>query len=593
LPVHPAMDGKPITRKEVAAMSRSVCLGLCLVALLGLLSYGPKKEMYPCRWVYVTSSLGDDSQMQRVKDIAKVAAEHGINGILFSAGMDEIDLRGPEYIQRLKEVNDYCKNLGVEIIPGLFSIGYGGSLMAHNKNLSEGLPVKNALFQVKGGQAVLIPDPPVKVVNGSFEKYDDNQVDGFSFSGKLGEVIFVDKEIVKEGKASLRLENLESRAEDAGRLSQEIAVAPYRCYSLSCWFKTEGVDPSKPFSSGNLRLRALGPDGRQLLWTNVNAPASGDWFKTELGFNSLNYDKVVLSVGVEEAQKGKIWIDDLRVEEVGLVNVLRRPGTPLTVAGDKDGAVFEEGRDYETVADPDLNFRFDHQGPAIKLAAGSRIKEGAKLRVSWYHGITVYDGQVTVCMSEPQVYDIWRTQTKMIQETLAPKKFFLHMDEMRAGGTCEACLNRGLPMAQILGDCITRTAGIIREANPQAEIFIWSDMLDPNHNASNRQNYYYHTNENFYGSWNYVPKDLVIACWYYEKRKESLAHFSSLGFRTLAGAYYDADDLENPKGWLEDLDKTPGAVGIMYTTWLDKYALLPDFGDLVSQPRVLIPLPVK
>ena len=71
--------------------------------------------------------------------------------------------------------------------------------------------------------------------------------------------------------------------------------------------------------------------------------------------------------------------------------------------------------------------------------------------------------------------------------------------------------------------------------------------------------------------------------WYYEKRHESLAHFSGLGFKTLAGAYYDGDTLENPKGWLEALDRTPAAIGIMYTTWQNKYDLLAPFGDLVSK----------
>jgi hypothetical protein len=72
-------------------------------------------------------------------------------------------------------------------------------------------------------------------------------------------------------------------------------------------------------------------------------------------------------------------------------------------------------------------------------------------------------------------------------------------------------------------------------------------------------------------------------CWYFDKRAPSLAHFSGNGFRTFAGAYYDGDTLDNPKGWLEALDATPDAIGIMYTTWLDKYGLLADFGDLVSR----------
>jgi hypothetical protein len=52
---------------------------------------------------------------------------------------------------------------------------------------------------------------------------------------------------------------------------------------------------------------------------------------------------------------------------------------------------------------------------------------------------------------------------------------------------------------------------------------------------------------------------------------------------TAAGAYYDGDTLDNPKGWLEALDGTPGAAGIMYTTWQNKYGLLAGFGDLMGR----------
>ena len=76
-----------------------------------------------------------------------------------------------------------------------------------------------------------------------------------------------------------------------------------------------------------------------------------------------------------------------------------------------------------------------------------------------------------------------------------------------------------------------------------------------------------------------------IACWNYDTREKSLPFFSKLGFQTLGAGYYDADDLKNVQGWLESLDKTPGAVGIMYTTWESKFKLLPDFGDLVSKRK--------
>ena len=73
-----------------------------------------------------------------------------------------------------------------------------------------------------------------------------------------------------------------------------------------------------------------------------------------------------------------------------------------------------------------------------------------------------------------------------------------------------------------------------------------------------------------------------MACWYYEIRDKSLKFFSEQGFKTFGAAYYDADDLTNPKDWLKSLKATPNAEGIMYTTWEKKYGLLAGFGDLVS-----------
>lgn len=104
-------------------------------------------------------------------------------------------------------------------------------------------------------------------------------------------------------------------------------------------------------------------------------------------------------------------------------------------------------------------------------------------------------------------------------------------------------------------------------------------MIDPAHNA--RDNYYGVVGD-YSGSWEYVPSDLTVMCWYHGIRDRSLAFFSGLGFATAGAAYYDADDLENPRQWLQSLHQTPGARGIMYTTWETKYRLLGGFGDLVS-----------
>jgi len=529
---------------------------------------------YPHRWVFVSSSLRSDREVSRIEGIVKTASEHGLNGMVLSAGLDRLDLQSPEYLQRLAKVKETCEKLGVEIVPNIFSAGYGSAVLAHNRNLAAGIPVRDAPFMVKDGQARLEPDPAVRIVNGGFEEHEGDRLKGFRFHDRPGEVSFVDTAVYHAGQASLRFEGFGRFEHGHARAMQQIEVRPARCYRLSCWVKTEGLQPENAF-----RIQVLGPEGRNLAPYDPDVASTGDWRRVVMGFNSLDCDKVNLYVGAWGGRAGRFWIDDLEVQEVALLNVLRRPGTPVTVRSERTGGLYEEGRDYETLRDEQLNFRFDHEPPAIKLRPGGPIEEEERLKVSYYHGIGVNRGQVTICMSEPEVYDIWKTQAELMHRRLAPARYLLSMDEIRAGGGCQACKQRKLSMAQILGDCITRQVAILREVNPKAQVLIWSDMLDPNHNAHGD---YYLVEGDFTGSWEYVPKDLVIVCWYYEKRSESLGFFSAQGFQTLAGAYYDGDTLENPRGWLDVLDRTPGAVGIMYTTWQNKYDLLAPFGDLLA-----------
>lgn len=546
---------------------------LILTLLLSFLNSLCQGKDYAYRWVYVSRSLRRDSDVVDIKSIVKTASEHGLNGMILAAGLDRLDRQPQDYFSRLEQVKRICKESNIEIIPIIFSVGYGGSILSQDRNLAAGIPVKDALFVVENSQANLLPDPAVEIVNAGFEEYDGNRFTGYRFHDRPGEVSFRDKSIFKSGKASLRFENFGKYEHGHARVMQELKVHPRRCYRLSCQVKTEQLEPY-----GSFRISVLSTEGRNLAPWDPAVPSTTDWRKVVMGFNSLDCDRVRVYVGVWGGKSGRFWVDDLQVEEVGLLNVLRRPGTPVTLRSEKTGVIYEEGKDFAEITDPRLNFRFDHDPPAIKILSTGRIKNGEHLRVSYYHGIAINRGQVSACMSEPEVYEIWKNQARLIHEHLAPAKYLLSMDEIRAGGGCRACKKRKMTMAQILGDCVTKQVAIIREVNPKAEILIWSDMLDPNHNAHDN---YYLVEGDFTNSWNYVPKDLVIVCWYYNKRVESLKFFSSLGFKTLAGAYYDGDTLENPRGWLEVLEYTPNACGIMYTTWQNKYELLGPFGDLV------------
>ena len=505
-------------RKSLVPLVVAAGAAICWIAV------GQTAKVYPKRWVYVSRSLRSDADVEAIRNIVETSARHGLNGMVLAGGLDRVDIQPPEYFARLRQVKEICDRNKVEIIPTGFNVGYGGAIMSHDRELAEGMPVKGALFVARGGAAQFQPDDPQAVQSSGTE--------------------------------------------------QTVKVKPYRSYRIQARVRVEGASPRS-----QINIRAVAPDGRNLNYFEGRVSGT-DWQVVHSGFNSWYADSVVLSLSAGR-RGGKLFVEDLTLQEVGLVNVIRRRGTPVQVRNDRTGAVYEEGRDFERIEDPLRNYRFDHDSPAIRLTASSRIKDGDRLRVDYYHGLTIYSGQTPACISEPRVMEIWRKQFPILQKELAPKTYLLALDEVRMGGTCEDCRRqtKTKSMARILGDYATELREMIRGVNSNAEVFVWSDMFDPNHNARDK---YYLVDGDYTGSWNYLPKDMRIACWYFERRDLSLKHFSSLGHQTFAGAYYDADNLENPKGWLESLDRTPNAVGIMYTTWERKYDLLAPFGDLVS-----------
>jgi hypothetical protein len=412
--------------------------------------------------------------------------------------------------------------------------------------------------------------------NGGFEQFHADRFTAFEKQDEPGRRTFVDTSISHFGKASLRIENFGDTKAGIARVAQEVRVTPYRCYRVSAWVRTEDAAPASLFS-----IKAIAPDGRDLSPFEPPAPApTSGWRQVTTAFNSWDFDRIELNFGVFEGVKGKVWMDDVNLEEVGLMNIVRREGTPLTVRDEVTGTVYEEGRDIAPVTDQNLDFQWTHEMPFIRLLPASRIRNGARLRVSYYHGTTIYNDQVSACPSEAQTYEIWKEQFPLIEKYLSPRRYFLNVDEVRLFNRCAACKKGQMAAAEMLGKMTQWLYDQVRAVNPSAEVFVWSDMFDPNHN-SNRQ--YYLVDGSLENTWVYLPKDMGIVVWYFERRRESLDFFSSRGFRTIAGAYYDGDDLSNPQGWLEAMDSTPNATGIMYTTWSSKYQLLAPFGDLVSK----------
>lgn len=531
-------------------------------------------QTYPDRWVWVFGwGLGQDSDVEAVGKVLETAAGHGINGACISCGLDHLEGRDAAYFDRLARVKKKADDLGIELIPAAYSPGYGGGLLAHNKHLAEGLPVRGSRYEVKGGIGRFVPAEPPVLKNGDFETHKGDKFPGFNFHDQPGEVSFADETVAHGGKTSVRLEHFTTNPHGHGRIMQEISVQPFHSYRLGLWVRTENLAPASAF-----QISVLSGE-RNLAPRQFNLKPTQDWQKLVIVFNSATNRSVRLYAGLWGGKAGKLWFDDWQLEESGPMNMLRRPGTPIRVTSEDGQQIFEEGRDFARFEDKSFRLwgGFDRPAAELKIPAGSRIADGSHVKIDWYQPMLIHDSQITTCMAEPEVYEILDRETKLLGEKLHPKRVMLGFDEIRMGGTCEAC--RGKNMAKLLGECTTRTSDLLKKNIPGVQVCVWSDMFDPHHNA--RGNYYL-VEGDYTGSWNYIPKDLTIGVWGGGVRAKSLDFFEQQGFKVLVACYYDADTLDDVKAWIDAAKFHKNVTGFMYTPWSKKYDLLPAFGDLLK-----------
>ncbi|HLV80982.1 MAG TPA: hypothetical protein VKT32_11910, partial [Chthonomonadaceae bacterium] len=414
------------------------------------------------------------------------------------------------------------------------------------------------------------------------ETADGDRMAGWDLQDYPGAATFADRQVHHGGGQSLRMEGIDRADPQNGqaRLMQTVSVAPFRQYHLSVWIKTQDFETPQ-----NAGADVLTPSGHDLAYVSWDIRRTQDWTQYHAVFNSLDNRQVRVFLGVWEGKGGRIWWDDAQLEEVGLLNVLRRDGCPLTARGE-DGTVYAEGQDFAPVLDPSLDrarstgsYDVYHAPPVLRLIPHSRLKAGQRLRVSFFSAVILYDGQVPCCLSEPKVYTLLQAQIQRAWGLFHPAGFFLSHDEIRVANWCETCLNRHLTPGQILADNVQRCVGMVRAVAPKARILIWSDMFDPYHNAHDD---YFLVNGTWAGSWEGLPKDIIVVNWNFPKRGQSLPWFAGRGVAQLLAGNRDGSP-ERIRTWLEDAP--PSVVGAMYTTWQRRYENLEAFAKAAWEQK--------
>lgn len=516
------------------------------------------------KWLYSPTNLQVDENVDKLRQLWRRAADAGYTHILLTdskmAKLGDLGEMTSHYFANAERVKKLAADLKLELVPALFDVGYSNNILWHDPNLIEAMPVKNVPLLVRDGVARVADSELPTLPGGDFSD--------------LKKWSWVDATVVADN-GTARITNPKGAN---ARLSQKLKVLPFRQYHVSVRVKTQDF-------KGSPEIKALPASGASLTWDNLGVKPTQDWTTHHAVFNSQNNTEVSLFFGTWGAQTGSLWWDDAKVEEVAFLNLTRRPGTPLVITT-SEGKRLVEKDDYEPLQDPLLgtkpwpgSYTVYHEAPLLR----TKLPDGTKLLASYYHGVTVYDGQAMICPSEPKTYDLLRDNAKRVHAAFGAKNYMMSHDEIRVLNWCEACQKRKMTPGQILADNVKQCIAMLREIAPGARIHVWNDMFDPNHNAVPGP--YYLVNGDLTGSWEGLDSDVVIVPWYFEKRSQSLEFFARRGHKQVIAGYYDSRP-ERIVDWLTAAKPvSESVIGVMYTTWKNDYKDIEKFAASVDSTK--------
>lgn len=565
-----------------------------IAALLAVLSPAVAQQTRPAahparlsqRWVYLATNLLADRNVLDAITLVERAKRAGYTGLVLNdTRFMQWDAYPPGmYHNKVALVRERCRELGLQCVAGVMPVGYSGAMPWHDPNLAAGLPVRDAPFVARYGQAEPA-DTAELLTNGNFDDGRDHRPAAWGLVDQPGAICFLDADTRYAGRHSLRIQDVDRHdpRHGNGRVMQSIDLAPYRQYRVSYWIKTHALQRPEAFA-----IRVIGPDRAMMNFYQPPLQSTQPWTQVQFTFNSLWQTRANFYLGVWKGGGGTIWLDEVSVAPCGPVNVLRREGTPVRVASDDGGTVYQEGVDYKRLFDPGLygpdghgRIRPWHSPVPLEIPPGSRIAEGQWLRVSYYHPTIIQQSQIVCSLIDPKVFDLLDWQIRRVKQYVAPDGYFMNHDEIRVAGWDAQEAASGKTPGELLAHNARACVQIIRaHAGPDAPVYVWNDMFDPHHNAY-KDGRYYLVNGSWYGSWEGLDREVIIANWR-RGEADSLRFFAERGHRQILCGYYD----EDPRAilrWLELAKDVPGVIGVMYTTWEKDYDDLEAFSQAVDE----------
>jgi len=557
---------------------------LIFVAVLVCAAFAAGADL-PDRWLSYSADLTKPEEVDKaVKMIAQAKAAGCTHVQMNEPIRTQVFDAPPEYVAAAERILDAATKAGIKIVPSVFSIGYSGRYVVRDPNIAAGIPVRNARFKVSKGAALPDQADTFPLANGGFDEVEAGKLAGWTYSAPADSNIVIDTNVKHSGASSLKITGLDKiprGAERSVHLRQTVKVRPFQYYRVTVWVKAEQMAAEQE----DYVVVTSGGGSRRHAYTNLTVKETQDWTKHETVFNTLDAAEVDFRIGVSSARRGTIWFDDLTVEPAGLLNVVDRQAAPFTVTSEDGSIVYAKGKDFEPVKPSTADELYEHRASArpLVITPDSRIKDGQTLLVSYYHTVLIYRDQLGCSLEDPEVFEMMDLQMKNTARIWKATDYMMAYDEIRIAGWESRPGGATLKPGELLANHVRKAIEIAHKYTPGATLYVWSDMFTPHHNAypfSARNRYYYLVNGNWDGSWEGLPKEVVVVNW--SADREGMMWFAGRGHRQIMAGYYDSDPAANISAWMEASNGVPGVIGMMYTTWRQNYGDMPEFFRLLK-----------
>ncbi len=286
--------------------------------------------------------------------------------------------------------------------------------------------------------------------------------------------------------------------------------------------------------------------------------------------------------GIRNENKKFKFINDIAWPEEGkdgsLVNVIRDGEDEITVRSMDGKKIYIEGKDYKVI-DGQISFPFRSNAAPTQITRtpDSEIKEGEEVLISYTYfenkpSFNFPDCTITYCPSTKRSYNVMTETIENVLNILRPSYISIGHDEIRGMNRDNRCRKRNLSNAELLADDINKLYNICKSIDPDVNILMWNDMLNPYYNGGNAnfEVQYEGLPGETYPAIDLVPKDIILMTAAYDPNKsfclKSCDYFDSKQFRYFVAGW---NNKQNIAEWSEIAKQRSNCLGIIETTWYD------------------------